>query len=270
MTNSPTTTKPPVMFIHGLWLHSSSWQPWIEAFAEGGYTAIAPGWPGEADTVQAARAEPDREADHGIDDIVTHYASIIDSSDRPPILIGHSFGGTIVEKLLGQNLGAAGIAIDAAAIKGVLPVPVSALRSAAPVLKHPSNKHKTVSLTGKEFQYAFGNAIPADESDTLWQQWTIPAPGKPIFQAASANFNPHSEDKVDTKNSNRGPLLLIAGGKDHTVPPSVTKSTRNRYRHTDATTDYLEFADRGHSLVIDSGWRDIADTCLKWLADQGL
>jgi alpha-beta hydrolase superfamily lysophospholipase len=265
-----SATKPPVVFIHGLWLHSSSWYPWIEAFAEAGYSATAPGWPGEADTVDAARAEPDREADHGIDDVVAHYAGLIASHDTPPILIGHSFGGTIVEKLLGQNLGVAGIAIDAAAIKGVLPVPVTALRSAAPVLKHPSNKHKTVSLDAAEFLYAFGNAIPADESDALWQQWTIPAPGKPIFQAAAANFNPHSEDKVDTKNGDRGPLLLIAGGKDHTVPTSVTKSTRNRYRHSAATTDYLEFPDRGHSLVIDSGWREIADTCLAWLTDHGL
>lgn len=267
---STLTSKPLVVFIHGLWLHASSWHPWIEAFDEAGYTATAPGWPGEADTVEAARNEPDREAGHGIDDIVDHYANVIAAEHRPPILIGHSFGGTIVEKLLGQNRGVAGIAIDAAAIKGVLPVPISALRSAAPVLKHPANKHKTVSLDAAEFQYAFGNAIPADESDALWQRWTIPAPGKPIFQAAAANFSPHSEDEVDTKNSGRGPLLLIAGGKDHTVPTSVTRSTRNRYRHSDATTDYVEFPGRGHSLVIDSGWREVADVCLAWLAKLGL
>ena len=243
-------------------------EPLDRAFTAAGYRATAPSWPDEADTVEATRDEPDRQAGHGIDDLVDHYTNLIADLDRPPILIGHSFGGTIVERLLTPDHGAAGIAIDAAPIKGVLPVPVSSLRSAFPVLKHPSNRHRTVSLTAEEFRYGFGNAITPDESDTLWQRWTIPSPGRPIFQAATANFSPHSEDKVDTNNSDRGPLLLIAGGQDHTVPPSVTKSTRNRYKHSDATTEYLDFPDRGHSLVIDNGWADVADACIAWLHEQ--
>ena len=267
---SHRSTKPPVMFIHGLWLHSSSWLPWIEAFEEAGYEASAPGWPDEADTVEAARAEPDAQAGHGIDDVVDHYTELVAALERPPVLIGHSFGGTIVERLLGGGVGAAGIAIDAAPIKGVLPVPISALRSAFPVLKRPSNAHKTVSLTAEQFRYAFGNAVPADESDELWQRWNIPAPGRPIFQSATANFSPHSESKVDTHNDSRGPLLLVAGGNDHTVPETITESTLKQYKHTTATTDLIAFPDRGHSLVIDHGWREIADACIAWLDGQQL
>jgi pimeloyl-ACP methyl ester carboxylesterase len=264
------STKPPVMFIHGLWLHSSSWFPWIEAFEEAGYEASAPGWPDEADTVDAARAEPDAQAGHGIDDVVGHYTALVAALDRAPVLIGHSFGGTIVERLLGGGVGTAGIAIDAAPIKGVLPVPISALRSAFPVLKSPSNAHKTVSLTAEQFRYAFGNTLPADESDELWQRWAIPAPGRPIFQSATANFSPHSEAKVDTHNDSRGPLLLVAGGKDHTVPEKITESTLKQYKHTTATTEMISFPDRGHSLVIDHGWREIADACIAWLDGQQL
>jgi pimeloyl-ACP methyl ester carboxylesterase len=265
----PTTT-PPVLFIHGLWLHSSSWFDWIEAFREAGYEATAPGWPDEADTVEAARAEPDAQAGHGIEDVVRHYTSLIADSGEAPVLIGHSFGGTIVQRLLGAGVGAAGIAIDAAPIKGVLALPVSSLRSAFPVLRNPANRNKTVSLTAEQFRYGFGNAIPADESDELWARWTIPAPGRPIFQAASANFSRHSEAKVETGNESRGPLLLIAGGKDHTVPAAITRSTLKRYQHSKATTEIIELADRGHSLVIDSGWREVADTCIAWLGRQSL
>jgi alpha-beta hydrolase superfamily lysophospholipase len=257
------------MFIHGLWLHASSWFPWIEAFEEAGYEATAPGWPGEADTVEAARAEPDAQAGHGIDDVVTHYTGLIGELDRPPVLIGHSFGGTIVQRLLGNGVGGAGIAIDAAPIKGVLALPLASLRSAFPVLRNPANRNKTVSLTAEQFRYAFGNAIAADESDELWARWTIPAPGKPIFQAATANFSPHSEAKVDTGNAARGPLLLIGGGQDNTVPAAITRSTYKRYQGSTATTEIVELADRGHSLVIDHGWRDVADSCLAWLGRHG-
>ena len=261
-------TTPPVLFIHGLWLHASSWTPWIERFAAAGYSATAPRWPGEADTVEASRNEPDAQAGHGIDDLVDHHAKLIADLDRPPILIGHSFGGTIVERLLGAGCGAAGIAIDAAPIKGVLPVPISSLRAAFPVLKNPANRHRTVALTADQFQYGFGNAIPREESDELWERWTIPSPGRPIFQAATANLTPHSEAKVDTRNDLRGPLLLIAGGQDHTVPESITRSTLKQYRHSAATSDLLEFPDRGHSLVIDHGWPEVADACLAWIGEQ--
>jgi pimeloyl-ACP methyl ester carboxylesterase len=265
-----SATATPVVFIHGLWLHASSWAPWLERFTSAGYAPVAPGWPGDPGTVEAARADPESIADHGIDDVVEHYAAAIRELASPPVLIGHSFGGMIAEKLLGQNLGAAAIAIDAAPIKGVLPLPISALRSAFPVLKNPANRHRAVSLTAEQFRYAFGNAIPQEESDALFERWAIPAPGKPLFQAAAANVSPHSEAAVDTRNTSRGPLLLITGGHDHTVPGAITRSTLHLYRHSSAPTELHEFPDRGHSLVIDHGWREIADSCLDWLRQHDL
>jgi pimeloyl-ACP methyl ester carboxylesterase len=186
------------------------------------------------------------------------------------VVIGHSFGGLITEKLLGQGIGAAGVAIDPAQIKGVLPLPLSQLRSGLPALGNPANLHKSVSLTKEEFRYGFGNALSEEESDALYDQWTIPSPARPLFQAAAANFALHSEAKVDTKNSARGPLLLISGTKDHTVPDVVTRSTLKQYRDSTAVTELRKFEGRGHSLTVDSGWRDVAQAVLDWLRTQGL
>jgi pimeloyl-ACP methyl ester carboxylesterase len=265
-----TADRPPVVFIHGLWLHATSWAPWIELFRNVGYEAIAPGWPGDPDTVEAANANPDALANHGIDEVTGHYAKIIEQLPTRPVLLGHSFGGMIAEKLLGEGYGAGAIAIDAAQIKGVLPLPLSALHSTLPVFKNPANKHKAVSLTADQFRYSFGNAITEDESNDLYRRWAIPAPGRPLFEAAAANFELHSPAKVNTRNENRGPLLLVMGGRDHTVPEAITKATLKQYRHSDAITELTDFPDRGHSLTIDSGWRDVADQCLTWLAKQGL
>jgi pimeloyl-ACP methyl ester carboxylesterase len=264
------TTSTPVIFIHGLWLHATSWNPWLDLFRKAGYEPSAPGWPGDPDTVAEARANPESIAGHGIDDVVAHYAKVIDGLDANPILIGHSFGGMIAQKLLGQDLAAAAVAIDAAQIKGVLPVPLSALRSALPVFKNPANRHEAVSLTAEQFRYAFGNAISEQESRDLYERWAMPAPGKPLFEAAAANFNPHSPAKVDTANEMRGPLLLMTGGRDHTVPEAVTRATLKQYRHSDAVTDLVEFPDRAHSLTIDHGWREVADTALSWLRKHSL
>jgi pimeloyl-ACP methyl ester carboxylesterase len=263
-------TGTPVVFIHGLWLHATSWESWAELFSAAGYDPIAPGWPGDADTVEASRANPDSIADHGIDDVTRHYQAIIDTLPSRPILIGHSFGGMIAEKLLGLDYGAAAIGIDAAQIKGVLPLPLSALHSTLPVFKNPANKHRAVSLTAEQFRYSFGNAVSEEESAALYERWAIPAPGKPLFEAAAANFSLHSPAKVETGNEGRGPLLLIMGGRDHTVPEAITKATVKQYRHSSAVTELEEFSDRGHSLTIDSGWREVADLCLAWLAKQGL
>lgn len=258
----------PVLFIHGLWLHASSWDPWMPMFQEAGYEPQAPGWPGDAATVEASREDPDAIGDHGIDDVVAHFAGIIEQLPTPPILVGHSFGGMIAQKLLGQDLAHAAIAIDAAQIKGVLPLPLSALRATLPVFKNPSNKHRAVSLTAEQFRFAFANVVSQEESDELYRRWTIPAPGRPLFEAAAANFNPHSPAKVNTDNQNRGPLLLIGSGKDNTVPETVTRATLKQYRHSEAVTDIKTFADRGHSLTIDSGWPEVAASCLAWLKEQ--
>jgi pimeloyl-ACP methyl ester carboxylesterase len=265
-----TDSKIPVVFIHGLWLHATSWAPWVDLFREAGYEPVAPGWPGIPGTVEAARANPDSIAAHGIEDVTEHYAAIIATLPAKPVLIGHSFGGMIAEKLLGLDHGAAAIGIDAAQIKGVLPLPLSALRSTLPVFKNPANKHKAVSLTAGQFYYSFGNALPEEESNELYERWAIPAPGQPLFEAAAANFSLHSPAQVETGNTGRGPLLLVMGGQDHTVPEAITKSTLKQYRHSSAVTDLEEFTDRGHSLTIDHGWRDVANACLAWLGRQDL
>jgi pimeloyl-ACP methyl ester carboxylesterase len=260
-----TNSGKPAVFIHGLWLHATSWQPWVELFREAGYDPIAPGWPDEPATVEEARKNPDVVANLGIDDVTDHFAKIIEGLDAPPVIIGHSFGGLITEKLLGQGFGAAGVAIDPAQIKGVLPLPLAQLRSGLPGLGNPANLHKAVSLTEKEFRYGFGNAVSEEESSELFDKWSIPSTARPLFQAAAANFALHSEAKVDTDNSTRGPLLLISGLEDHTVPDVVTRSTLKQYRDSTAVTELKQFEGRGHSLTVDSGWHEVANAVLDWL-----
>ncbi|OFE17415.1 alpha/beta hydrolase [Humibacillus sp. DSM 29435] len=260
----------PVVFIHGLWLHATSWQPWAELFTEHGYEPHLADWPGERPTVAETREHGDDMADRGIDDVFAHLVELINSLDQKPVLIGHSFGGLLVEKLLGENHGTGGIAIDAAQIKGVLPLPLSSLRATLPVFKNPANRHRVVSLTADQFAFAFGNALPREESDRLYEAWTIPSPGRPLFEAAAANFSLHSPAKVATDNADRGPLLLIMGGEDHTVPEAITRSTLKQYRGSPAVTDLVEFAGRGHSLTVDGAWRLVAESCLSWLDAQEL
>jgi pimeloyl-ACP methyl ester carboxylesterase len=258
----------PVVFVHGLWLHASSWGPWVELFREAGYAPSAPGWPGDSETVEETRRQPGQVAGKGIDDVVGHYAEIIGGLDARPVVIGHSFGGLIAQRLLGQDLAAAAVAIDAAPIKGVIYLPPSALRVASVALRKPANRNEAVSLTQDQFRYGFGNALPRQESDELYQRWTIPSPGKPLFEAALANFTPGSPAKVNTHNKTRGPLLLIAGGRDHTVPAAITTATRKLYHKSPAVTDFREFPDRAHSLTIDHGWREVAQQTLDWLSQR--
>ena len=265
-----TAPRTPAVFIHGLWLHSTSWAPWIDLFREAGYEPIAPGWPGEPATVEEARAHPELVADIGIDDATEHFAKIIAGLGSNPVIIGHSFGGLITEKLLGQGVGAAGVAIDPAQIKGVLPLPLAQLRAGLPALGNPANLHKAISLTAKEFRFGFGNALTEDESDALFEKWTIPSPARPLFQTAAANFVLHSQAKVNTDNDSRGPLLLISGLEDHTVPDVVTRSTMKQYRDSTAVTELKQFEGRGHSLTIDGGWKDVADAVLTWLKTHGV
>jgi non-heme chloroperoxidase len=265
-----TAPSRPVVFIHGLWLHATSWDPWVELFREAGYAPTAPGWPGDSDTVEETRRDPSQVADKGIDDVVDHYAQIIRGLDAPPIVIGHSFGGLIVQRLLGQDLAAAGVAIDPAPIQGVLALPVSALRVASIALRKPANRREAISLTKEQFRYGFGNAIPDRESNDLYDRWAIPSPGKPLFEAALANFTPHSPAKVNTGNRDRGPLLITAGGQDHTVPVAISTATRRQYHKSPAVADFRDFSDRGHSLTIDHGWREVAEYVLTWLKQRGV
>ncbi len=260
----------PVVFIHGLWIHSDSWQNWTDLYRQAGYDPIAPGWPGDSDTVAETRANAAALAGHGIDDITAGYLNAISGLAVKPIVIGHSFGGLIAQKLLAGGQASAAIAIDPGQIKGVKQVPIAQIRSGLPVLSKPGNKKKAVALTGKQFRYGFGNAIPQDESDELFQRWAIPGPGKPLFEASTANFSKSSPAAVDTKNNDRGPLLIIGGGKDHTVPEVVAKAAYKLYAGSSAVTDYRSFPDRGHSLVFDHGWREVADHTLAWLRGLGL
>ncbi|HYB86765.1 MAG TPA: alpha/beta hydrolase [Streptosporangiaceae bacterium] len=257
-----------VVFIHGLWLHATSWEPWAAFFKDAGYEPLTPGWPGDSDTVEETRRHPERIAGKGIDDVVAHYAQIIRGLSAPPVVIGHSFGGLIVQRLLGQDLAAAAVAIDPAPIKGVLALPPSSLKVASVALRKPANRNLAVPLTREQFRYGFGNALPAQESDALYDRWAIPSPGKPLFEAAFAAFTPHSPAKVNTRNKARGPLLITAGGKDHTVPAIISTSTRRLYHKSPCVTDLREFPDRGHSLTIDHGWNEVAQEVLDWLKQR--
>jgi pimeloyl-ACP methyl ester carboxylesterase len=266
MTDSGT----PVVFIHGLWLSASSWQPWVDLFRENGYAPVAPEWPGTPESPQEARAHPERIPASSIVDVVDHFKKVIDGLPGKPIIIGHSFGGLVTQVLLGRGLGVAGVAIDPAPIKGVYSLPPSSLRVSSVALRNPANRNRAVALSASEFRYGFGNELSGRESEELYQKWAIPSPGRPLFEAAFANFSPNSPARVDTRNDKRGPLLVTAAQKDHTVPPAISHATVRLYRHSSAVTDFQQFAGRGHSLTIDSGWREVADAVLNWLKRQSL
>ncbi|MBJ7463888.1 MAG: alpha/beta hydrolase [Mycolicibacterium sp.] len=257
-----------VVFIHGLWVAHTAWQPWIEHFEARGHRAFAPAWPGEHATPEETRLHAADQAGNGIDELTEYFAQYLAQFDTPPVVIGHSFGGLVAQKLLGQNRAAAAIAIDPAPIKGVKPLPLAQLRSAFPVLGNPLNKGRAKGLTEAQWRYGFGNALPHEESDALWQRWAIPSPGKPLFEAATANFAGNSPAKIDTGNSARGPLLITGGSADHTVPLVSTRAAHRLYEKSGAITDFHEFEGRGHSLTIDHGWRDVADVSLDWLAQR--
>jgi non-heme chloroperoxidase len=264
------TASAPVVFIHGLWIHSDAWQPWVELFRSAGYAATAPGWPGDAATVQQTRANRNAVANKGIEEITDGYRAVIRQLPAKPIVIGHSFGGLIAQKLLAEGSAAAAIAIDPGQIKGVKPLPLAQLRSGFPVLSKPGNKKRAVSLSKKQFRYSFGNAVTEQESGELFDRWAIPGPGKPLFEASAANFKGSSPAAVDTRKGDRGPLLIVGGGQDHTVPEVVAKAAYKLYAKSAAVTDFQSFPDRGHSLVFDHGWREIANFSLSWLSSQGL
>jgi pimeloyl-ACP methyl ester carboxylesterase len=235
-------------------------------FDAAGYAALAPGWPDDPETVAEANANPDTFANKTVGDVADHFAEVIGKLDRKPVVIGHSFGGLLAQILAGRGLSTATVAIDPAPFRGVLPLPVSALRSASPVLTNPANRHRAVPLTYEQFRYAFANAVDEDEARQLYDAFAVPAPGAPLFQAATANFNPWTEVKVDHKNPERGPLLIISGEKDHTVPWAIANASfKKQKKNKEAVTEIVEMSGRGHALTIDSGWREVADTALEFV-----
>lgn len=260
--------KRTIVFVHGLWIHSSSWQPWMEYFNQQGYTTINPGWPGDSATVAECRSNANAIANRGVSEIVDSYAKIFSTLSEPPIVIGHSFGGLITQILMGRGLAAAGVAIDPAPMKGVWQLPFSALKASFPVLGNPFNLKKAVSLSFGQFRYGFANAVPEEEAKQLYERWTIPAPARPLFQAATASFA-GSETKVDTKNTNRGPLLITGGEKDHIAPSVLGRASLKKYNGS-VKTEFKLFEGRGHSLIADHGWKEIAEYSLGWLNKNGL
>jgi pimeloyl-ACP methyl ester carboxylesterase len=257
--------RTPVVFVHGLFLLPTSWDRWAELFEAAGYAALTPGWPDDPETVEEARAHPEVLAGKSIGEVADHFANIIARLSQKPVVIGHSFGGLLTEILAGRGLASASVVISPAPFRGVLPLPFSALRVASAALKNPTNRHKAVPLTYEQFRYAFANAVDEDQAKRLYEQFCVPAPGEPLFQAAAANLNPWTEAKVDTKNPSRGPMLIIAGGEDHTVPVSISKSSFKHEEDNEGVTEFLELEDRGHSMVIDDNWQEVAETALKFV-----
>ncbi|GHD53521.1 alpha/beta hydrolase [Streptomyces galbus] len=257
--------KPPVVFIHGLWLLPTSWQRWGEVFAAAGYAPVVPGWPDDPDTVEEANAHPEVFARKSVGQVADHFCDLIGKLERKPAVVGHSFGGLITQITAGRGLSAASVAIDPAPFRGVLPLPVSALRVASTVLGNPANYHRAVPLTYEQFRYGFANAVPEDEAHELYDTFAVPASGEPLFQAAVANLNPWTEVKVDTHNPDRGPLLIISGEKDRTVPWSIANASYKQQKDNPNITEITEIENRGHSLTIDSGWRQVCDTALDFI-----
>jgi len=260
---SPDSSHP-IVLIHGLWMTPLSWERWIERYRGRGYDVLAPAWPGMDGDIEQLRTDPSGIEHLGLEDIVEHYDAIIRELSTAPIIIGHSFGGAITEILLDRGLGAAGVGIDAAAVRGVTKLPFSTLRSAFPVLKSPSNNHRAVALSAEQFHYAFANTMSREDSEEAYNRYAVPGPGRVLWQGALANFNPHTPDRVDFHNDDRAPLLLIAGGADHVVPAAVDRQMAKRQSKSAAITEYKEFPGRSHFTIGQEGWEEVADYALDW------
>jgi non-heme chloroperoxidase len=254
----------PVVFIHGLWLLPSSWQRWAQMFEEAGFAALTPSWPDDPETVEQARANPDVFAGKTVGQVADHVAEVIGGLTAKPVVIGHSFGGLLAQIAAGRGLSAVTVAIDPAPFRGVLPLPISTLRSAMPVLANPANRKRAITLTFEQFRYGWANAVSESEARQLYDEFHVAAPGAPLFQGATANFNPFTEAKVPD-HGDRGPLLFISGGADHTVPWAITNASFKRQHRHYGITEITEVANRGHALTIDNGWREVADTALTFV-----
>jgi pimeloyl-ACP methyl ester carboxylesterase len=254
-----------VVFIHGLWLLASSWDRWGVVFDEAGYAPVLAGWPDDPDTVKEGNDQPEVFAGKTVGQVADHYAEVIGGLEKKPAVIGHSFGGLLTEIVAGRGLSAASVAIDAAPFRGVLPLPISSLRSAKPVLGNPANRHRAVPLTYDQFRFAFANAVSEEEARELYDTFVVPASGVPLFQAAAANLNPWSEAKVDTHNPDRGPMLMVSGEKDNIAPRAISQAAYKKQLKNPGITEFVEVPGRGHALTIDSGWREVADLALAFV-----
>jgi pimeloyl-ACP methyl ester carboxylesterase len=256
------------VFVHGLWLLPASWDRWRPVFEDAGYATLAPGWPDDPNTVDDANKHPEVFAHKTVGQIADHFGDVIGKLAKKPALIGHSFGGLLTQILAGRGLAAASVAIDPAPFRGVLPLPISALKSAAPVIGNPANHARAVPLTYDQFRFAFANAVSEAEAHELHATFAVPGSGVPLFQAAAANLNPWTEAKVNTKNPDRGPLLIIDGEKDNTVPWAIANASYKRQKRNPGVTEIVQVPGRGHSLTIDHGWREVADIALSFLQEN--
>jgi pimeloyl-ACP methyl ester carboxylesterase len=257
--------RTPVVFIHGLWLLPSSWDNWANLFEEAGYAAVTPDWPDDPETVEQARANPDVFANKRVGQVADHTADVIGGLDKKPAVMGHSTGGLLAQMIADRGLSAATVAIDPGPFRGVLPLPISALRSAAPVLMNPLNRGRAVALTLDQFKYGWANALGEEEAEQLYETYHVAAPGVALMQMANANLNPWTEAKLDPKNPARGPLLIIDGEKDHTVPWAIANASFKRQRRNEGVTEIEKIPNRGHSLTIDRGWREVAQKALDFV-----
>jgi pimeloyl-ACP methyl ester carboxylesterase len=257
--------KAPVVFIHGLWLLPSSWDNWAQLFEEAGYAAVTPSWPDDPETIEEARANPDVFAKKTLRQIADHTADVIGELDKKPAVMGHSTGGLLTYMIADRGLAAASVAIDPGPFRGVLPLPLSALKSASPVLKNPLNRGRAITLTLDQFKYGWANALSDEEAQQLYETYHVAAPGAALMQMANANLNPFTEAKVDPKNPDRGPLLILDGEKDHTVPWAIANAAYKRQKRNEAVTEIEKIPDRGHALTIDHGWREVAEKALAFV-----
>jgi pimeloyl-ACP methyl ester carboxylesterase len=268
MAEAPGSTPPDtIVLIHGLWMTPRSWEKWIERYSSRGYTVLAPSWPGMEGENEDLIRDPSPIAAQRVPEILDHYQGIIEKLDRPPIVMGHSFGGGFVQGLLDRGLGAAGVAIDPAPPKGVLKLPLSTIRSGWSILKNPANKHKAVPITPAQFQFAFCNTVTEQESQKVYDRYAVPGAGGVLWEGAMANLKSDSPFRINWGKEDRAPLLILGGGSDHVVPPSLSHSIFTHYKGT-ATVDYKEFPGRSHWTCGQDGWEEVADHALTWALDH--
>src|SRR6188472_2808866 len=255
----------PVVFIHGLWLLPSSWANWADLFKQAGYAPLTPDWPDDPETVEQARANPDVLAKKTLKQVADHTTEVINALDTKPAVMGHSTGGLLAEMLAGRGLAAATVAVDPGVFRGVLPLPLSVLRGVGPFLINPRTRGKAITLSFDQFRYSWTNALDEDEAMELYDKFHVAASGISLVQMGNANLNPWTEAKVDTKNPDRGPLLIIDGEKDHTVPWAIADAAYKRQKRNPGVTEIVKVPNRGHSLTIDHGWREVAQIALDFV-----